>query len=80
MMSTKALDSIRENVMALSLDDRAELARELLASLDGPPDSDAQQAWDVELCRRINELRAGKATLLEPEDVLARARRRLKEA
>jgi len=79
-MSTKAFDNIRKNVMALPLDDRAELARELLASLDGPPDPDAHQAWDVELCRRINELRAGKATLLEPEDVLARARQRLKEA
>ena len=80
MMSTKALEKIRETAMALPLDDRAELARELIASLDGPTDPDAQQAWDVELCRRINELRAGNATLLEPEDVLARARRRLKEA
>ncbi|WP_290652173.1 addiction module protein [Aquisalimonas sp.] len=77
-MSTKALDNVREDAMALPLDDRAELARELLASLDGPADPDIQRAWDVELCRRINKLRSGEATLLDPEDVLARARQRLK--
>lgn len=63
--------------MSLALDDRAELARELLASLDGPADPDAQRAWDIELCQRINRLRTGEATLLDPEDVLARARQRL---
>jgi putative addiction module component (TIGR02574 family) len=77
-MSTKALDDVREDAMALPLDDRAELARELLSSLDGPVDPDAQRAWDVELCLRINKLRSGEATLLDPDDVLARARQRLK--
>lgn len=76
-MSTKALENVREDAMSLALEDRAELARELLASLDGPADPDAQQAWDIELCRRINRLRTGEATLFDPEDVLARARQRL---
>jgi len=78
-MSTKALEGIREDAMALPLDDRVELARELLASLDGPADADSQQAWDIELCRRINNLRSGNATLLEPDEVLARIRERLKK-
>lgn len=79
-MSTKALEALREDVLALPLDERAELARDLMASLDGPPDPDVHQAWDAELCRRINKLRAGEAILLDPEEVLARARRRLEKA
>jgi putative addiction module component (TIGR02574 family) len=77
-MNTKALDAVRQNALALSNLERAELARDLVASLDGPADTDAGKVWDNELCRRINEIEAGKATLLDPNDVLARVRTRLK--
>lgn len=77
-MNTKALDAVRQDALALSELERAELARDLVASLDGPADSDASTAWDIELCRRINEIESGKATLLEPDDVLAQVRTRLK--
>ena len=79
-MSTKVLDDIRQDALSLSLGDRAELARELIASLDGPSDADAQAEWDKEICRRINKLRSGQATLLETEEVLTRIRERLKRA
>jgi toxin ParE1/3/4 len=47
---------------ALRLDDeaRAELAAELLASLDGPADPDAESAWDAEIERRIAHSRSVK--------------------
>jgi putative addiction module component (TIGR02574 family) len=50
---------------ALRLDDaaRAELAAELLASLDGPADPDAEQAWDAEIERRIEAIEAGQIRL-----------------
>ena len=76
-MNTKALDAVRRNALALSKLERAELASDLVASLDGPSDANAKAAWDVELCRRINEIEAGKETLLDPEDVLTQARKRL---
>ncbi|MBI4604201.1 MAG: addiction module protein [Planctomycetes bacterium] len=40
---------------ALSLPEieRAVLARELIASLDGPPDADAEEAWALEIQRRL---------------------------
>jgi putative addiction module component (TIGR02574 family) len=52
---------------ALRLDDeaRAELAAELLASLEGPVDPDAERAWDAEIERRIAAIEAG-AMPLEP--------------
>jgi len=77
-MSGKVLEAVRRDALALSLGDRAELARDLIASLDGPPDADAGAEWDKEICRRINKLRSGQATLLEPEEVLSGIRAQLK--
>ena len=46
---------------ALNLDPcaRAEIAAELIASLDGPADPDADAAWEAEVTRRIAALDAG---------------------
>ena len=77
-MDTRALDAIRQDALALSDLERAELARDLVASLDGPGDADASKAWDLEICRRINDLESGKINLLDPADAVARARTRLK--
>jgi len=79
-MSAKLLDDIRHDAMSLPLGERAELARDLIASLDGPPDMDARNEWDKEICRRVNEIRSGQAILLEPDEVLSRIRARLKRA
>jgi putative addiction module component (TIGR02574 family) len=50
---------------ALRLDDRskAQLASELIASLDGPADPTADRAWGVEIERRIADIEAGKVAL-----------------
>jgi putative addiction module component (TIGR02574 family) len=70
-------ESLRDAALALSEAERAKLARDLIASLDGPADDDVAEAWDIELCRRINEVESGKAQLLDVEDVLARIRARI---
>jgi putative addiction module component (TIGR02574 family) len=47
---------------ALSLDDaaRAEIAAQLIASLDGPAEPDAEAAWRDEVARRVAALDAGE--------------------
>ena len=70
-------EALRDAALALSEAERAKLARDLITSLDGPADDDVAEAWDIELCRRINEVEAGKAQLLDVEDVLARIRARI---
>jgi len=70
-------EALRNAALALSEAERAKLARDLIASLDGPADDDVAEAWDIELCRRINEVEAGKAQLLDVKDVLARIRTRI---
>ena len=71
-------EALRDAVLALSEAERAKLARDLIASLDGPTDDDVTEAWDIELCRRINEVESGKAQLLDVEEVLARIRARIR--
>lgn len=70
-------EALRDAALALSEAERAKLARDLIASLAGPADNDVAEAWDIELCRRINEVEAGKAQLLDVDDVLARTRARM---
>ena len=71
------LAAVKLDALALSEHERAELAMDLMASLDGPVDPDVAAAWDKEVCRRIDEIERGEATLLDPADALARARKRI---
>ena len=50
--------------LGLPIDERADLARELLASLDGE-DEKAAEAWRDELARRAEEVREGRVQLVD---------------
>lgn len=76
-MTTAQLEALRSEALALSEAERAKLASDLVASLDGPADPNISEAWDVEICRRINEIEKNPDLLLEADDVLARAKARL---
>lgn len=76
-MSTAELEALKHAALSLTEQERAKLASELMASLDGPAEGDVADAWDIEICRRINEIESGKATLLDLDEVLARARVRI---
>ena len=56
---SKAAQSVVADALRLDPETRAELAAELLASLDGPADPDAEAAWDAEIDRRIAAIEAG---------------------
>jgi len=55
-MGQKVLDE----ALQLDLAERAELAVELIASLDGERDDDAEAAWATEIERRASRARAGE--------------------
>lgn len=78
-MATTELDALRNAVMALPDSERAILARDLVASLDGTKDEDVAKAWDIEICRRIDEIQSGRAQLFDAEAVLTRVRARLRK-
>ena len=69
---TKAVEAVLSDALRLDLDARAELAAELLASLDGPADPDAEAAWEVEIERRVAAIEAGTMKSEPWEDVKRR--------
>ena len=69
---SKAAHSVLADALRLEPEARAELASELLASLDGPADPDAEAAWDAEIERRVAAIEAGKVRLEPWADVKRR--------
>ena len=68
---TKPAEVVLADALRLGEDERAELAAEILASLDGPADPDADEAWADEIRRRIASIESGAAKL-EPWDEVKR--------
>jgi putative addiction module component (TIGR02574 family) len=64
-MATEPLQRLRSEMLALSEAERAELAHDLILSLDEPRDSGVEDAWDREISRRIGEIDAGQAELVD---------------
>ena len=56
-------------------EERAQLAEELLASLQEHATAEVEAAWDDEIRRRVAEYERGEAKLVSAEDVFAEARR-----
>lgn len=71
----KAATDVLADALRLEPDARAELAAELLASLDGPEDSDAEAAWDAEIERRVAAIEAGTMKLEPWSEVKRRIER-----
>ena len=69
---TKAASALLADALRLSESARAELAAELLASLDGPAEADAQHTWEVEIGRRISAIESGGLPLDSWDDVKQR--------
>ena len=69
---TKAANAVLADALRLDLKARAELTTELLGSLDGPADPDAEIAWAEEIERRVAAIEAGTAQLEPWEDVKRR--------
>ncbi|WP_245960842.1 addiction module protein [Wenzhouxiangella sediminis] len=64
-MSAEPLQQLRSQLLALSESERAELAHDLIQSLDAPRESGAGEAWDREIARRILEIDAGQAEFVD---------------
>jgi putative addiction module component (TIGR02574 family) len=69
------VEELSARAKTLPSHDRARLAEELLDSLHGDSDAEADAAWDLEIERRVAEIEAGTAKLVTAEDVHAEARR-----
>jgi putative addiction module component (TIGR02574 family) len=75
-MST-VLAELKQKAAQLSESERAELALALLESLDGEMDTGVDEAWRVEIERRIAEIDRGEVQLIPGDEVFSRLRRKL---
>ena len=72
-------NDLRTQVLELPRDERASLARDLIASLDDPHDEPAavEAAWLAEVRSRMREIADGSAELVDWETVRAEALARI---
>ena len=74
---TKVAQAVLAEALRLDLKARAELATELLGSLDGPADPDAEDAWAKEIEQRVAAIEAGTIQLEPWRDVKRRIEREI---
>jgi putative addiction module component (TIGR02574 family) len=66
------LEEIQAEAMKLSIEERAELADRLWASLT--PQGEIDAAWDAEIARRVKQLETGEVETIPHETVIAELR------
>ena len=74
-MISESLTELEQQARALPPHDRARLAEVLLESLQGPPLSDVEAAWNREIEERIAAYDRGDLQAFSAENVFAEARR-----
>lgn len=73
------LSTIREEALSLPRDSRAQLAQDLLESLDAEEDGAAvQAAWIVEAERRLDGILSGQRRTVPGDEVARRIRERIR--
>lgn len=70
-MMTNTARKLLDDALTLPKEDRAHIATELLASLDGPPDADWDEAWLAELDRRVEAAKRNGETGADWSEVRA---------
>lgn len=77
-MSRQALNKVREEALELPESERAELAHDLVSSLDGPSEDGVSLAWETEIARRLDEVEGGMAKLVDRAEFDRRLKDRLR--
>jgi putative addiction module component (TIGR02574 family) len=72
----KALKEIEEEALHLAPEDRAELAKTLLLSLEEPGEEDLEKVWAEEAMRRYEEIERGEVEALDFDAVMKELRER----
>lgn len=76
---SKSLMDLQRELSALPVEQRAQLASFLLATLEPVDDGDIEAAWVKEAERRFASFEAGELKVVSAEEVFADGRRRLSE-
>ncbi|MCL2725777.1 MAG: addiction module protein [Polyangiaceae bacterium] len=77
MMNARAKKVLGE-ALQLPITERADLVHELLTTLDGDVDADAEDAWGEEIDRRVQRVLAGEGVSYPVDEALAHIRANLR--
>jgi putative addiction module component (TIGR02574 family) len=66
---TQEAHELLQKALALPENERAELAGNLIASLDATVDQDVDAAWQQEVVHRLNDVQSGKVETISWEEV-----------
>ena len=69
------LDELSKKAKELALEERAQLAQELMESVDQESDPEVEAAWETEIASRIAKYERGEAKLIPASEVFEAARR-----
>jgi putative addiction module component (TIGR02574 family) len=75
---SRDVKDIAAEALQLPLEARAELASQLLESLDDLSEKEIEHLWAAEAERRFSEYKAGRVEAIPAEEVFARLRSRSK--
>ncbi len=75
MAHPSVLGELSKKAQSLPAEERAQLAQELLESVERDADPEGRAAWEVEIADRIAKYERGEARLIPAEEVFAAARR-----
>jgi putative addiction module component (TIGR02574 family) len=67
-------ETLEQTALHLPMQQRAELARKLILSLEQPHEGDVDVAWHTEALRRAHALDSGQDDTVSAQDVQAAAR------
>jgi putative addiction module component (TIGR02574 family) len=70
-MSTKTTELLRQ-ALALSVEERADLAGQLIESLDSPEPGNSKADWEAEIERRMGEIDSGAVKPVSMEEAFRR--------
>lgn len=71
---SKTASEVFAAALALSEEDRRELAEMLVGSLDGDVDPTSEQAWTAEIERRLRKIESRQAHSISMDEAVARLR------
>jgi putative addiction module component (TIGR02574 family) len=74
---TQETHDLLQKALALPENERAELAGNLLSSLDTTVDQDVDAAWQQEVARRLDEVQSGRVETIPWEEVQQKGRKLL---
>jgi putative addiction module component (TIGR02574 family) len=69
-----SLIEVKAAALELPLEERAELAKALLLSVDSPSETELEALWGAELQRRVDAVERGEMRVIDGKEAFARAR------